>query len=69
MTATASATDLEATVLSRITEERWLTLATELIRTGQPRSGNPLDPDLPCAEEDKRSTFMEQWRGLFPSKS
>lgn len=44
--------DLEADVLTRITEERWLTLATELIRTGQPRATNPLDPDLPSAEEE-----------------
>jgi formylaminopyrimidine deformylase len=45
-------TDLEASVLSRITEDRWLALATELIRTGQPRSSNPLDPDLPPGEEE-----------------
>jgi acetylornithine deacetylase len=44
--------DLEAKVLSHITEARWLALATELIRTGQPRSGNPLDPDLAPAEEE-----------------
>ena len=43
---------LEQKVLDLITEERWLTLARELIRTGQPRSGNPLDPDLPGAEEE-----------------
>lgn len=50
--------ELEADVLSRITEERWLTLATELIRTGQPRSGNPLDPDLPPAEEEAISMLV-----------
>lgn len=44
--------DLEARILEGITEERWLKLAAELIRTGQPRSGNPLDPDLPPAEEE-----------------
>jgi len=49
---------LEAAVLSRITEERWLTLASELIRTGQPRSGNPLDPDLPAAEEEAISMLV-----------
>jgi acetylornithine deacetylase/succinyl-diaminopimelate desuccinylase-like protein len=43
---------LEQQVLDAITEERWLRLAGELIRTGQPRSGNPLDPDLPGAEEE-----------------
>jgi acetylornithine deacetylase/succinyl-diaminopimelate desuccinylase-like protein len=43
---------LEERVLSRISEERWLKLATELIRTGQPRSGNPLDPDMPGGEEE-----------------
>lgn len=43
---------LEDKVLNRITEERWVKLATELIRTGQPRSGNPLDPDMPGGEEE-----------------
>lgn len=43
---------LEERVLNRITEERWLKLAAELIRTGQPRSGNPLDPDMPGGEEE-----------------
>ena len=57
-TATSHVTDLEADVLSRISEERWLTLATELIRTGQPRSGNPLDPDLPPAEEEAISMLV-----------
>lgn len=56
--ATLPVTDLEADVLSRISEERWLTLATELIRTGQPRSGNPLDPDLPPAEEEAISMLV-----------
>lgn len=50
--------DLEQRVLSRITEERWLELASELIRTGQPRSGNPLDPDLPPAEEEAISMLV-----------
>lgn len=45
-------TELEKRILARITEERWITLAGELIRTGQPRSGNPLDPSLPGAEEE-----------------
>ncbi|MEM1344379.1 MAG: M20 family metallopeptidase [Pseudomonadota bacterium] len=45
-------TALEARVLERITEARWLALATELIRTGQPRAGNPLDPDQPGGEEE-----------------
>ena len=58
MTTTFPATDLETAVLARITEERWLTLATELIRTGQPRSGNPLDPDLPAAEEEAISMLV-----------
>lgn len=50
--------ELEARVLSHITEQRWLALATELIRTGQPRSGNPLDPDLPPAEEEAISMLV-----------
>jgi len=56
--ATPPLSDLEARVLSAITEERWLALATELIRTGQPRSGNPLDPDLPPAEEEAISMLV-----------
>ena len=51
MSVAPSYSDLERRVLSRITEQRWLDLASELIGTGQPRSGNPLDPDLPPAEE------------------
>jgi acetylornithine deacetylase len=54
----ADNSDLEARVLSRITEERWLSLASELIATGQPRSGNPLDPDLPAAEEEAISMLV-----------
>lgn len=57
-TAISPVTDLEADVLSRISEDRWLELATELIRTGQPRSGNPLDPDLPPAEEEAISMLV-----------
>lgn len=49
---TETLTVLESNVLARITEERWLKLAAELIRTGQPRSGNPLDPDMPGGEEE-----------------
>ena len=44
--------EIETDVLGRITEERWIALATALIRTGQPRSGNPLDPDLAGGEEE-----------------
>ncbi|WP_417672018.1 M20 family metallopeptidase [Roseibium sp.] len=42
----------EKSVLESITEEAWLQLATDLIRCGQPRSGNALDPDQPHAEEE-----------------
>jgi formylaminopyrimidine deformylase len=58
MDATPRVTEFEADVLSRITEDRWLALATELISTGQPRSGNPLDPDLPPAEEEAISMLV-----------
>ena len=44
--------DLERRVLARITEERWETLTTEMVRTGQPNSVNPLDPDIPAGEEE-----------------
>jgi acetylornithine deacetylase len=39
-------------VLERITEERWLALATQLIKTGQPLACDPLDPDLPSGQEE-----------------
>lgn len=45
-------TDLERRVLARITEERWQALTTEMVRTGQPNSVNPLDPDIPAGEEE-----------------
>lgn len=48
----ADLTSLEQRVLGRISEDRWIKLASELIRTGQPRSGNPLDPDMPGGEEE-----------------
>ena len=47
-----SLTVLEQKVIKKITEESWLDLATDLIRCGQPASGNALDPDLPNGEEE-----------------
>ena len=44
--------ELEREILKDITEERWLKLAAELIKTGQPRASDPLDPDLPGGEEE-----------------
>lgn len=44
--------DLQKRVLARIDEATWLALTTELVRTGQPRSGNPIDPDIPAGEEE-----------------
>lgn len=48
----AELTELEQEVIGFITEEKWLTLAKEMIRTGQPVSGNPLDPDIITATEE-----------------
>lgn len=42
----------EKSVVDSITEEAWLGLAADLIRCGQPRSGNALDPDQPHGEEE-----------------
>ena len=39
-------------ILENITEEKWLKLATQLIKTGQPMASDPLDPDLPPAQEE-----------------
>lgn len=44
--------EIRTNVLNRISEDRWITLASQLIKTGQPRSCDPLDPDLPPGEEE-----------------
>ena len=43
---------IQNNVLEHITEERWITLATQLIKTGQPLACDPLDPDLPSGQEE-----------------
>ncbi|MEM8571478.1 MAG: M20 family metallopeptidase [Pseudomonadota bacterium] len=45
-------TTLEQSVADSITEDAWISLATDLIRCGQPLSGNALDPDQPHAQEE-----------------
>ena len=45
-------TDLEQHVLENITEDLWLDLTCEMIKTGQPSSSNPLDPDIIGTEEE-----------------
>lgn len=42
----------ETAIADRVTERDWLALVAELIRCGQPLSGNALDPDLPAAQEE-----------------
>jgi len=56
---------LETTVLAYITEQRWLELAIDLIRTGQPEACNPLDPDLPSgSEENIANRVADELRAL-----
>ncbi len=45
-------TEREKLVLQHITQDLWLDLACEMIRTGQPRSTNPLDPNIIETEEE-----------------
>ena len=45
-------TAFEQSVIATISEPDWIALATDLIRCGQPNSGNALDPDQPHAEEE-----------------
>jgi len=45
-------TAFEQNVVDAITESAWIALATDLIRCGQPASGNALDPDQPHAQEE-----------------
>jgi acetylornithine deacetylase len=49
---------LEQKVLERIIEQDWLDLTTEMVRTGQPHSVNPLDPDIPAGEEEAIALFV-----------
>jgi acetylornithine deacetylase len=42
----------EARAADAVTEAAWVALATDLIRCGQPASGNALDPDQPPAQEE-----------------
>ncbi|MDA8788636.1 M20/M25/M40 family metallo-hydrolase, partial [Porticoccaceae bacterium] len=51
-------TDLDKRVLARINEQDWLALTTEMVRTGQPHSVNPLDPDIAAGEEESIALFV-----------
>jgi acetylornithine deacetylase len=51
-------TELEIKVIDRITEEDWMNLTVEMVRTGQPNSVNPLDPDIPAGEEEAIALFV-----------
>jgi acetylornithine deacetylase len=48
----ALSTKLEQALFRGISEEAWLALATDLVRTGQPDAENPLDPDQPAGREE-----------------
>lgn len=54
----AGFTALETGVLSHITEENWLALASELIPAGQPAASNPLDPDITDAREEEIANLV-----------
>ena len=51
-------TALEDRIIARIDEAEWLELTTEMVRTGQPNSVNPLDPDIPAGEEEAIALFV-----------
>ena len=51
-------TDLDKRVLARINEQDWVALTTEMVRTGQPHSVNPLDPDILAGEEESIALFV-----------
>lgn len=50
--------DLERNVVDRITKEDWLDLTIEMVKTGQPHSVNPLDPDIAAGEEESIGLFV-----------
>ena len=45
-------------ILSKIDKNEWLDLTKEMIKTGQPSSGNPLDPDILTCEEEPFALFV-----------
>ncbi len=51
-------TALEDRIIARVDEAEWLELTTEMVRTGQPNSVNPLDPDIPAGEEEAIALFV-----------
>jgi acetylornithine deacetylase/succinyl-diaminopimelate desuccinylase-like protein len=51
-------TQLETAIVNKITEQDWLDLTVEMVRTGQPHSVNPLDPDIPAGEEEAIALFV-----------
>jgi len=57
-TETAPLTDLEQRVIARIQESDWVSLTSEMVRTGQPHSVNPLDPDIAAGEEESIALFV-----------
>ena len=50
--------ELEHSVLERITEKAWLDLTCELVPAGQPEAENPLDPDEAPAREEGAALFV-----------
>ena len=54
----APLTDLEQRVIARIQESDWVSLTSEMVRTGQPHSVNPLDPDIAAGEEESIALFV-----------
>ena len=51
-------TKTEEKIVDRINEQEWIDLTTEMVRTGQPNSTNPLDPDIPAGEEEAIAIFV-----------
>lgn len=49
---------LEQKVIDRVNEQEWIDLTSEMVRTGQPNSANPLDPDIPAGQEEAIALFV-----------
>lgn len=49
---------LEQRVIDYITEERWQEMTVEMVRTGQPNSTNPSEPDMPAGQEEAIALFV-----------
>jgi len=52
--------DIELRVFNAIDEATWVSLASDLVRAGQPEAENPLDPDQPAGREEGIASLVAE---------